>query len=257
MSSISSFGTGTYFGVSSGFFNSMFGTSQTSGTLSTLFDYGSIKNGSYYKLLKSYYNGNSKIGSIAGETTSNVASDSAKKNAASVRDSAKALQEDSLALLSKGKDSVFTKKNVRQDDGTVKSEYDTDAIYKAVSKFVKDYNSTIESAASSEDSSVLSSTASMVKATKANSNLLADVGISIGSDNKLTIDEKAFKSANMTDVKSIFNGTGSYAYGIASSSSNIYNKSVSQLANLNGYSYTSTGSYSSYQYTGSLYSQYK
>ena len=246
MSSISSFGTGTYFGVSSGFFNSMFGTSQTSGTSSTLFDYGSIKNGSYYKLLKSYYNGNSKIGSIAGETTSNVASDSAK-----------ALQEDSLALLSKGKDSVFTKKNVRQDDGTVKSEYDTDAIYKAVSKFVKDYNSTIESAASSEDSSVLSSTASMVKATKANSNLLADVGISIGSDNKLTIDEKAFKSANMTDVKSIFNGTGSYAYGIASSSSNIYNKSVSQLANLNGYSYTSTGSYSSYQYTGSLYSQYK
>lgn len=235
----------------------MFGTSQTSGTSSTLFDYGSIKNGSYYKLLKSYYNGNSKIGSIAGETTSKVASDSAKKNAASVRDSAKALQEDSLALLSKGKDSVFTKKNVRQDDGTVKSEYDTDAIYKAVSKFVKDYNSTIESAASSEDSSVLSSTASMVKATKANSNLLADVGISIGSDNKLTIDEKAFKSANMTDVKSIFNGTGSYAYGIASSSSNIYNKSVSQLANLNGYSYTSTGSYSSYQYTGSLYSQYK
>ena len=250
MSSISSFGTGIYFGVSSGFFNSMFGTSQTSGTSSTLFDYGSIKNGSYY-------NGNSKIGSIAGETTSNVASDSAKKNAASVRDSAKALQEDSLALLSKGKDSVFTKKNVRQDDGTVKSEYDTDAIYKAVSKFVKDYNSTIESAASSEDSSVLSSTASMVKATKANSNLLADVGISIGSDNKLTIDEKAFKSAYMTDVKSIFNGTGSYAYGIASSSSNIYNKSVSQLANLNGYSYTSTGSYSSYQYTGSLYSQYK
>ena len=221
MSSISSFGTGTYFGVSSGFFNSMFGTSQTSGTSSTLFDYGSIKNGSYYKLLKSYYNGNSKIGSIAGETTSNVASDSAKKNAASVRDSAKALQEDSLALLSKGKDSVFTKKNVRQDDGTVKSEYDTDAIYKAVSKFVKDYNSTIESAASSEDSSVLSSTATMLKATKANSNLLADVGISIGSDNKLTIDEKAFKSANMTDVKSIFNGTGSYACGIASSSSNI------------------------------------
>ena len=112
MSSISSFGTGTYFGVSSGFFNSMFGTSQTSGTSSTLFDYGSIKNGSYYKLLKSYYNGNSKIGSIAGETTSNVASDSAKKNAASVRDSAKALQEDSLALLSKGKDSEFIKKIV-------------------------------------------------------------------------------------------------------------------------------------------------
>ncbi len=37
--------------------------------------------------------------------------------------------------------------------------------------------------------------------TKANSNMLSKVGITIGTDNKLSIDETSFKKADMNTVK--------------------------------------------------------
>lgn len=264
MSSINSLYTGTYYGVSSGFFGSVFGSGSASTSTSSLSslasDYTSIRNGSYYKLLKAYYNGNSKIDSVSSTSKTNKSSNlsygSEQKNAITVRDNAKALKEDALKLVEKGSKSLFNKVDVKKEDGTTERGYDTDAIYKAVSSFVKDYNSTIESAADSNNNSTLISANSMVNTTKANKELLSDVGITVGSDNKLTIDEKAFKASDMSDVKSLFNGVGSYAYNVANNASSMYNKSVSQLAQLNGSSYTSSGGYSGYQYSGSLYNSY-
>jgi len=111
------------------------------------------------------------------------------------------------------------------------------------------------SAGDSNKTSVLSATASIVGNTKANQALLSSVGINVNSDNTLTIDETEFKESKGSTVKSIFNGTGSYVYGVASKASQIYNQSVSQLAQIAGTSYSSTGNYN-YNYTGSSFSSF-
>jgi len=248
-SSISSVLSGSYYGVTSDFFST---TSSTESSTSYLSDYSSISNGSYYKLMRSYYGGNSTAGALvdSSKTTSTAAD---KINATSVRDEATALKDSATKLLENGSKSLFNKSFVKDADGKETQEYDMASIYKAVSSFVKDYNSLIGSAKDSNNSSVLSSTASMVGSTKANETLLRSAGITINADNTLSIEEVEFKEAKGSTVKSLFNGTGSYAYGVESNSSQIYNQSVSQLAQLAGTSYSSTGNYD-YNYTGSLFS---
>lgn len=243
----------SYYGVSSGFFNSV--SSNSNSNASNIFDYKTISSGSYYKLMKAYYNGNDTAASMVNSAKKGTTAED-EKNAVSVRDNAQSLRESATKLVNTGKDSVFNKKTVTKDDNTTAQEYDKDAIYKAVKSFVDDYNDTLDKASGSNYTSVLSAASNMVSITKTNSDLLSSVGVSVSSSNKLSIDEDTFKNANMTDVKSLFNGIGSYAYNVATKASTMYNASVSQIAQINGSSYSNSGNYSNYSYSGSLYSSY-
>lgn len=248
--SINSYSTGSYFGVTSDFFNA---SSKTSSSTSYLSDYSNIKSGSYYKLMKAYYKGDKTAASLVGSSAKSTTTAADKINAISVRDESSALGKSASKLLATGTDSLFQKTAVKDDEGNETQEYDTDKIYKSVSSFVDNYNDLIKSAADSSSSPVLSSTASMVGSTKSNETLLSSIGITVGSDNTLSIDKTEFKNAETSTIKSLFNGAGSYGYRVATKSANIYNQSVSQLAQLTaGTSYSSSGSYS-YNYTGSLY----
>jgi len=248
-SSIGSVMSGSYFGVTSDFFS----TTSESNT-SYISDYSNISNGSYYKLMRSYYSGNSNTDELVDPSkASTTAAD--KINATLVRDEADTLKDSAVKLLENGSKSLFNKISVKDAEGKETQGYDMNAIYKSVSTFVKDYNSLLGSAADSNKTSVLSSTASIVGSTKANQALLSSVGINVNSDNTLTIDETEFKESKGSTVKSIFNGTGSYVYGVASKASQIYNQSVSQLAQIAGTSYSSTGNYN-YNYTGSSFSSF-
>jgi hypothetical protein len=96
----------------------------------------------------------------------------------------------------------------------------------------------------------------MVAYTKANKNLLSKVGITVGSDNKLTVDEDKFKSADMTTVKSLFTGSGSFGKMTSTSATSSYSSAVSQLAKLSSSStYSNMGSYS--YISGSIYDTFK
>lgn len=252
----------SYFGLTSSGASSLFGslsnTNSFSNTSSLLSDYASIKNGSYSKLLRSYYN---KINSEESKSTTTDKTTNADKltNAQllSEKDAAKGLKNSAAKLLQTGEDSLFNKKEVKDKDGKVTQEYDTDAIYGAVSDFVKNYNSTVEALGSSNTNSVLSTGSRMVSLTSAMAKNLSKVGITVGLNNKLTLDEEKFKAADMSNVKTLFNGTGSFAYNISSSASSIANSASSQLSRLNGGLYTDTGAYgSSYAYSGSLYSNF-
>ena len=249
-SSISSVISGSYFGVTSDFFNA---TSSDELSTSTLSDYSNISNGSYYQLMKSYYGGSSTAETLVDSSKTSKKTAADKINATSVRDEATKLKDSAAKLLQKGSKSLFNQSTVKAADGKETQGYDMDTIYKSVSAFVKVYNSLIGSTSGSSNSSVLVSTASMVGSTKANETLLRSAGITINADNTLSIEEVEFKEAKGSTVKSLFNGTGSYAYGVESNSSQIYNQSVSQLAQLAGTSYSSTGNYD-YNYTGSLFS---
>ena len=228
----------------------------------SLADYASIKNGSYGKLMKAYYGKGNKISknktalsdaaSATKKTNSKTATADTTSENASLQKSANALVKSAESLLKTGKDSVFKEKDIatKDENGVEKTTkgYDTDAIYKAVSAFADDYNSVLNAAAKSKNNSVVSTASNMVQQTVANEKMLSRIGITIGEDNKLSVDEKKLKAADMTTVKSMMNGNGSFAYGVQTKASfiSMYAKNDQNKA---------SGVYgSSATYTASLFS---
>lgn len=178
-------------------------------------DYASLKNGSYRKLVSAYY---TKVDAENGSNSSSATKDS-KQTLSSIKGAASDLKESASTLLAKGKDSLFKTKTDEKGNSYV--DYDTDAVYKAVKEFVDDYNSMIDAAAESDTTSILRAAKSMVSYTSANEKALAQIGITVGSDNKLSIDEDKFKDASKARVQSVFQSTGGYAYQINAKATSI------------------------------------
>ena len=227
------------------------------GNLNFLSDYAAIKNGSYGKLMKAYYakDASSEVSSIANaKSSTSTAADSAKK-LSEIKSAAEGLKNSADALIDKGTDSLFKQVDIKSTDAngvtTTSKGYDVDAIYGAVSDFVEGYNAMLKEGGSSETRNVLSKMTSLVGITSANENLLSKVGITVGEDNSLSIDEKAFKNANMSTVKSLFNGNQSYAYRVSAQASLIDFAAETESAKAN--TYTSTGSYSNSYLSGSIF----
>lgn len=227
---------------------------RSTGSLSGLYginvtDYTTIRNGSYGKLMKAYY---SESDSPVKKTTATSKDDT--KVLARVEDSAEKLKSAADDLMKVGTKSVFNKVEATDENGEVTKDYDTDAIYKKVSVFVSGYNSMIENGGDSNTTGVLTAVSSMVNRTDQNSSLLSQIGISIGEDNKLSLDEKTFKEADMSIAKSLFNGTGSYGYQISAQASmaNYYAENEAEKAN----TYNKNGMYTYNYNTGDIYNSY-
>lgn len=231
-------------------YSSLFSSKNTMGagsgsSMSTfLSDYASIKNGSYGKLMKAYYGKNTSNVSNIVKTKDNADLD---KTIASVKKSAESLKESTDALLQKGSKSVFQ----TDEDGA----YHTDGIYDKVSQFIKDYNSVIDSTKESSNSSILNTANNLVGITSVNSKLLNKIGITIGTDNKLAIDGEMFKKADMSQVKSLFSGNGSYAYNVSTKAS-MLTINAERAADKTSRLYTSNASYSNNYNTGNRYSSF-
>ena len=233
--------------------------SGTSGLSSLLSDYGAIRNGSYGKLMKAYYNNvdNSAVKSAYNNAVKNSNTSTAADSSATI----KQLQSTTDGLTSSAKDlyttgskSVFNKKEVTDENGQKTQPYDTEAIYKSVKSFADDYNSVLEAADESADSKVQNSVIGMINYTKMESNMLGKLGITIGSDYQMSIDENTFKKADMSVAKSLFNGNGSYAYTIGSKSAMTNSYADMEAARAN--TYNKYGSYGSTYSSGSIYNSY-
>lgn len=245
------------------FLFSSLGSSRTSASgsanLNFLSDYASIKNGSYGKLMKAYYSmdSNDSVKKIVNSQSASVSADDSK-TIAKVQSTTDDLKKSADALLETGSKSLFNKVEVTAKDEngveTTTKEYDKEAIYKAVSKFTEDYNSVLKTADDVNSTSVLSRIASMTNVTSANSRLLAKAGITINSDNTLSVDKDTFMKADMTTVKSIFNENGSYGYRMSSQAS-WANKAADKEA-AKASTYNNNGAYS-YNYTaGNIFNNY-
>ena len=231
-------------------------SSNSTGDLtSMLSDYASIKNGSYGKLMKAYYakvgtdNTSSKTNTTTKPTSSATTADTAAKLSA-VQNASDEMKESADALYATGTKSLFNKKDVTTKDAngveTTAKAYDADAIYKAVSSFVEDYNSLLTTAESAASTSITN----LVSLTNANKSLLSDMGITVKTDNTLSIDEATFKKADMSTVKSLFNGSGSYAYSVSAQASFIDLAASNEASKAN--TYTASGAYGSNFATGSI-----
>ena len=178
-------------------------------------DYASIKNGSYYKLLKAYYAKPTEKDKETSPQDQKIASDSnsLKKNASALTDM----------------------------DFSTASE---DQIVSAVKKFVDSYNDVISSCSDDESTNkdVLRNCLWMTNTTSHAEKLLSSVGITVNKDNTLALDEDTLKSASKSTLDTLFHGNLSYASKIAVKGSSIF--SAASGTN-KGCTYTGTGTFTS------------
>lgn len=240
MSSVSGLGSGST--DYSSLFSSL-NTSESSGSGSSLLtDWASLKNGSYQKLAKAYYSKNSDTSVDSDEAKETIKSNSMlKSNVTDVKSSVSALSAASL----------YEKKEKKDADGNTTMDYDYDKIVAALKKYVESYNSTIDKADDSDNAGVLRNAAAMTRATASNQNMLSSIGITVGEDNKLELDEEEVKKADITAIKSLFVGGGSYGSQIENSATELINKLNAENNKLS--SYTANGSYSTAGAVGGLY----
>ncbi len=222
--------------------STLLGSMSSNGSTDMLLsDYASLKNGSYGKLLKAYYketgaNASSKSsGSSASDTKADEKATNVKKAASSLAEATDHLSDPSL----------FTKKTlVKKDENGNEiqvEDYDRDAIYDAVSAFVKSYNSAIDTIADDGTDRVLRLTLNMQNATEKNEKLLSKVGITIGKDNTLSVDKEILEKADINTLQTLFTGGGSYASTVRSKASFIYSTASSNASTKS--SYTASGNY--------------
>ncbi len=211
---------------------SSLGTSSSSSSSSSngllginLSDYASIQNGSYGKLMKSYYNLDETNEKKA--TNSKNDTDDTDATIKSIKNSTKELKESAQE--------IYSDKSLFEKDAN--GEYDMESIYEKVSAFIDDYNSTVESVGSAETDSIAKAGANMVNATINHVDMLAKIGISVsGSDYTLSIDKEDFMNANIADVKSMFSGVGSFAYQVGAKASRIYSMVEDKVSGIGTYS---------------------
>lgn len=179
---------------------------------SLLTDYAAIKNGSYGKMMKSYY---AKLKTQEGEEDEKTSASKTKK----VKDSSSASAASALYK------SASKLGNLNYDDH---SEENVAKITDAVSSFIKDYNSLMKSGAKSENSTVQKQTDALYNSYYSNYKLFAKIGITMNSDRTLSLDEDSFKKGFTDDsgragtVKTLFGGIGSFADKAVDRASRIY-----------------------------------
>ncbi len=181
------------------------------GGASLLSDYASIKNGSYGKMMKSYY---AKVKDAEEEEDS-----SKGKSKTKVKDAASASAARKFYETATGMNALdYSADNI-------------DELYDKVSSFVKDYNSMMKAASKSSNSDVKAQADALNDYTYQNYKLFAKVGITMNADRTLSIDEDTFKkvnektgSTNVPTLTTLFKGINSFADKAADRASTIYRK---------------------------------
>lgn len=216
-------------------------------------EYSNIRSGSYFKLMKSYY---SKVaeesdGNKENPLTSTSTSADSTKTLANIESTASSLSESAKDLYSSGS-KAFQKKTSTDETGKTVTGYDMEKLYDAVSAFASDYNSAIRAAGKSNTNKIANAASTMINNTNSNRKSLAAIGISIDSANyTLSIDKEKFMSAAGESVKSLFQGTGSYAYQTAVSASML--ESYASIESSKSNTYSKGGAYSNNYTAGDLY----
>lgn len=186
--------------------NSSLGLSSMISSSSSLGDYSLIQNGTYKKLLNAYYS-KQKTGE---EATENKAE---KVNLSTANSDASGLNNAVNKLM-----------NVELTDEN------RDTLKESLKSVVEKYNSLIDSASEVDNTSVLRQALWMTQGTSAVSKSLSDIGISIGEGNKLTLDEAKFDKAQISTMKTLFEGKDSFMGKLASRTNLISNAASNAVA---------------------------
>ena len=132
-------------------------------------------------------------------------SSSSEENELKLAENAKLLSGYAGALATNGK-TVFS---------------DSEQTVAAVKDFAESYNNTLDGLQDTDSLNALEKGVSLVSTTRAYARTLSSIGVSVGSDNRLTVDEEKLKNASAETLKSLFSGNYSYANKVADKASYI------------------------------------
>ena len=106
----------------------------------------------------------------------------------------------------------------------------------AIKTFANEYNDVIEQSGKVNARDVASDTRFMMSLTSTMSNSLSKVGISVGADGKLSVNEETLKDADMTRVKALFSDDYTFSGQVSQKAGSIENSAVrsSSLYSSNG-----------------------
>lgn len=182
-------------------------------------EYNSIRSGSYGKLLSAYYkkmgSGDSATEAIQKENENRQLVGS---NASSLKSAAKTLSKMNFAEASE-EDSL-----------------------NAIKSFVSSYNSVIDTADDVNNKKILQNAVWMTNITKKSAGLLNELGISLGKDNKLTLDEAKWADAHVSTKTALFNGRQGFAEKMIYKASQMTNSSA-EKASFTASAYKENGDY--------------
>lgn len=203
------------------------GSGNNSGTSSVGFDlstYSALKNGSYRKVMNKYFN-----------TKPQASEEEIKKATAKIERTADAAG-DVVGAFNKMSDLSF-------------AEADREKSAEKVEDFIKKYNDLVERGEDSIYDNVAQKTKWMANITDESTNLLTYVGISTGSDGKLTLDKDKFMKADEDTLNDLFKGASSWAGKVEYKAEQIYSLALTGDTSAN--SYTNAATYGKVQ--GSSY----
>ncbi|MCH5275874.1 MAG: flagellar filament capping protein FliD [Lachnospiraceae bacterium] len=191
--------------------------SDSSGNLNFLSDYTAIKNGSYGKLMKSYYgtkNSSSITASGSKSSTSNVVDRilEEKKNPTVSKEA-----QEANSKLTSGISSLMTSVSTLQNDNTYKNSKDgtsaADKVVSAIKDYVSQYNDVVSAAKNSTLANATSHVAGMMNSSKANAEKLAEIGITINGDGTLQLNESKLASTDISKIQKLFSKDDVISYG--------------------------------------------
>lgn len=97
----------------------------------------------------------------------------------------------------------------------------SEKLVETVKNFAESYNNTLDGLQKTDSLNALEKGISLINSTKAYSRTLSKIGISVSSDNRLSIDEEKLRTASKETFSSLFKGNYSFANKVADKASYI------------------------------------
>lgn len=200
--------------------SSLFGSNNSSTNLYSLFsERNAIKNGTYKKLLKSYY------GSLE-ENSGSTTSKSRRRGSNDIID--KLIREKMYPTVSKEtekansdltsginslKSSVSTLQSEKTYEDTENGSTAADKVVSAMKSYVNNYNSVVTASKSSTLTNKTAYVANMMSTTSKFEKELGEIGVMLKNDGTLQLDETKLKSADLSKVQKLFSTDNIQSYG--------------------------------------------
>ena len=198
--------------------SSMFGSNNSTNLYSLFSERASIKNGTYKRLLNSYFD---TVGGSSDKTSS-----TRRSRGSDIID--KLLKEKMYPTVSKetkeansnltsGLNSLQSSVSALQKDSTYEDTENgataVDKVVSAVKSYVTSYNDTVTASKSSTLTNKTAYVANMMSTTSKYSKELAEIGVSLKQDGTLQLDETKLKSTDISKVQKLFSSDNIQSYG--------------------------------------------
>ncbi len=200
--------------------NSLYGSNNNSTNLYSLFsERNAIKNGTYKKLLKSYYssleeNSGSKTSVSKRRGQNNIIDKLLKEKMYPTV--SKETQEANTNLtngISSLKSSISTLQSEKTFEDTENGKTASEKVVSAMKSYVTNYNNVVTASKSSTLSNKTAYVANMMSTTSKFEKELGEIGVMLKSDGTLQLDETKLKDADLSKVQKLFSTENIQSYG--------------------------------------------